>query len=77
MHARRYQRVAVVAANVDAGPNLAHGVADRRFGGIHEPDVPAARGDDLDGGRQRAMLGLELAQLGFGIDAVDVDYEDV
>jgi len=39
--------------------------------------VPAARGDDLDGGRQRAMLGLELAQLGFGIDAVDVDYEDV
>ena len=55
--------------------DLAGGIA-HRFLRPFEVDVAAARGDDFDGGGQRAMLRLELAQCGFGVETVDVDNED-
>jgi len=77
MHARWCQHISIVATSVDRSGDLAHGVADRRAGGIPEIEVSAVRGDGLDRGRQQAMLGLELAQLRLGVDAVDIDDEDV
>ena len=43
--------------------------------GSLEVEVPTARGDGFDGGRQCAVLEFELAQLGLGVGAVDINGE--
>ena len=67
--------VTAVTADVDVLADLAGGIAHRLLRPF-EIDVPAARSDGFDGGGQGAVLRLEPAQRGFGIETVDVDDED-
>jgi hypothetical protein len=75
VNAWRRQDVAAGGPDIEAGSELARRIADRR-GWHSEVNMPATRGNDFDCGRQRAMLSLEPAQLGFGIDTVDVEDEN-
>ena len=75
MDARRAQYVTAVTPHIDVRTDLAGGIT-HRFLRPFEVDVAAASGDDFDGCGQRAMLRLEPAQCGFGVETVHVDDED-
>src|SRR4029434_855017 len=53
--------------------DLARAVAHIDVGRQPKPNMPPAAGDAFDSGRQRAMPGLELGRLSFGVESVSID----
>jgi len=77
MDRRRHEHITAVTLHVDAGRDLVVRARHRTAWPleVHMPTRP--RRYRLDARRQRAVDGLDLAQLGFGVEAVHVDDEYV